>query len=229
MGDDPLEEVPRVRVAIVEDHELLAQSLGAALKDEGLDVHLAMGPAADDIVAATDQHKPDLVLLDLHLGEDIGMSIPLIRPITQRGGRVVMLTGSTDTVELASCVEQGAVGVLNKSMSFDALLAAVRETLSGGTLLTAHQREELLSVLRRSRRDSEQRQAPFNSLTPREQEVLASLMDGAAAETIAKTSFVSVATVRSQIRSILSKLGVNSQLAAVALARKAGWPQPPSR
>ena len=213
-----------MRLMIVEDHELLAQSLGAALREEGLDVHLATGPAADDIMAAADEHRPDVILLDLHLGDRIGTSVRLIRPFTQRGGRVVMLTGSTDPVELASCVEQGAVGVLNKSMSFDALLEAVRETLDGGTLLTAHQREELLSVLRRSRREDDQRQGPFKALTPREQEVLMSLMDGAAAETIAKTSFVSVATVRSQIRSILAKLGVNSQLAAVALARKAGWP-----
>lgn len=218
-----------MRLMIVEDHELLAQSLGAALRDAGLDVHLATGPAADDIVAAADEHKPDVVLLDLYLGETIGTSISLIRPITQRGGRVVMLTGSTNAVDIASCVEQGAVGVLNKSMSFDALLEAVRATVQGGTLLTPHQREELLSVLRRSRREGEQRQAPLKSLTPREQEVLMSLMDGVAAEAIAKTSFVSVATVRSQIRSILSKLGVNSQLAAVALARKAGWPPVPSR
>ena len=137
-----------------------------------------------------------------------------------------MLTGSTDHVELAECVEQGAVGVLNKAMSFTDLVAAVKEVVSSGSLLSAHQREELLGVLRRSRREEEERLAPFAALTPREREVLDCLMEGMPAETIAKTSFVSVATVRSQIRSILSKLGVNSQLAAVAMARSAGWPTP---
>ena len=213
-----------VRLLIVEDHQLLAHSLGAALTDEGLDVRLVDGPTSDDILAAADEHQPDLVLLDLDLGQRLGNSVPLIRPMVERGNRVVMLTGSMDQAELAACVEQGAVGVLNKSISFDALLAAVREALSEGTLLSSHQREEFLSVLRRSRRAQADRFAPFRSLTPREQEVLLSLMDGVAAETIAKRSFVSVATVRSQIRSILAKLGVNSQLAAVALARNAGWP-----
>jgi DNA-binding NarL/FixJ family response regulator len=48
-------------------------------------------------------------------------------------------------------------------------------------------------------------------------------MDGASAEEIAKSSFVSLATVRSQIRSILEKLGVHSQVAAVAMAHRAHW------
>jgi DNA-binding CsgD family transcriptional regulator len=60
-------------------------------------------------------------------------------------------------------------------------------------------------------------------LTGREKVVLAELMNGNRAETIAANGCVSISTVRSQIKSILQKLGVNSQLAAVALARQAGW------
>jgi len=60
-------------------------------------------------------------------------------------------------------------------------------------------------------------------LTEREQSVLAELMEGHCAEEIAKAAFVSISTVRSQIKAILQKLGVNSQLAAVALTRRAGW------
>jgi DNA-binding NarL/FixJ family response regulator len=63
----------------------------------------------------------------------------------------------------------------------------------------------------------------FATLTDREEVVLAELLEGHCAEEIAKTAFVSISTIRSQIKSILQKLGVNSQLAAVALARRAGW------
>jgi DNA-binding NarL/FixJ family response regulator len=63
----------------------------------------------------------------------------------------------------------------------------------------------------------------FGALTEREQFVLAELIEGHCAEEIAKASFVSISTVRSQIKSILHKLGVSSQLAAVALARRARW------
>jgi len=65
--------------------------------------------------------------------------------------------------------------------------------------------------------------APFEQLTGRERVVLGALMDGASAGEIAKASFVSMATVRSQIRSILEKLGVHSQVAAVALAHRSRW------
>jgi DNA-binding NarL/FixJ family response regulator len=63
----------------------------------------------------------------------------------------------------------------------------------------------------------------FATLTDREEVVLAELLEGHCAEEIAKAAFVSISTIRSQIKSILQKLGVNSQLAAVALARRAGW------
>jgi two-component system nitrate/nitrite response regulator NarL len=63
----------------------------------------------------------------------------------------------------------------------------------------------------------------FDRLTRREEEVLSALMRGAKARDICVQSFVSMPTVRSQIRSILTKLGVTSQLAAVALAYQSGW------
>jgi two-component system, NarL family, nitrate/nitrite response regulator NarL len=66
--------------------------------------------------------------------------------------------------------------------------------------------------------------AAFEHLTRREREVLIGLMRGATAGEISKENYVSLPTVRSQIRSILCKLGVNSQLAAVAFAYRSGWP-----
>ena len=63
----------------------------------------------------------------------------------------------------------------------------------------------------------------FDFLTEREQVVLAELMEGHSAVEIANAAFVSISTVRSQIKAIRNKLGVNSQLAAVAMARRAGW------
>ncbi len=134
-----------------------------------------------------------------------------------------MLTGTTDRVRLAACVEAGAIGVVNKSVSFEQLMRAVRDAVELGSLLTPHQREDLLGELRRQRAADRQRLALFAALTPREQQVLASLMDGRSAEAIATEAYVSVTTVRSQIRSVLMKLGVNSQLSAVAKARAAGW------
>jgi DNA-binding NarL/FixJ family response regulator len=70
---------------------------------------------------------------------------------------------------------------------------------------------------------SASRRERFAGLTERERFVLAELIEGHCAEEIANAGFVSISTVRSQIKSILQKLGVSSQLAAVALARRAEW------
>lgn len=63
----------------------------------------------------------------------------------------------------------------------------------------------------------------FEKLSPREKNVLLELMSGATARQICDQDYVSLATVRSQIHAIISKLGVNSQLGAVVLAYRSGW------
>ena len=79
----------------------------------------------------------------------------------------------------------------------------------------------------RERAARQDRLAPFDGLTRSEQRVLGFLMDGRSAERIAGELVVSMSTVRTHVRSVLAKLGVNSQLGAVAAARSAGWePEP---
>jgi len=84
-------------------------------------------------------------------------------------------------------------------------------------------RRWLMEALREHRREEVERWAPFASLTRKEGQVLALLMEGHAAEEIAASQSLAITTIRSQIRSILQKLGVSSQLAAAALAHAAGW------
>lgn len=212
-----------MRLLIVEDHELLSQSLAVSLRGEGVDVAVTSGPTSEDVLATAESYTPDLVLLDLDLGEVIGSGVGLIKPLRELGAAVAILTGSTDRIRHAECLEAGAWGVLTKSVSFEDLLVTITEALQTGALFSPHQREEMLAELRRQREADEARLSVFRTLTPREQEVLAALMDGRSADHIATDSFVSVATIRSQIRSLLIKLGVNSQLSAVALAQRAGW------
>lgn len=214
------------RVTIVEDHGLIAHTVAAALRDRGMTVEVVDPVGHEDLVGAVTGLAPDVVLLDLDLGR-AGSALPLVGPLAVTGVPVVMVTGTTDAVQLARCVEAGAAGVLSKDVPFDRLIAAIERTLEHGTLLTKHERDDLLALLREEERAEHQRLGPFEELTPREAEVLAGLLEGRSVTEIAKASVVSVATVRTQVRSILTKLGVSSQLAAIARARAAGW-QPPS-
>ena len=211
------------RLLVVDDHELLAEGLAASLRAAGHEVAVAPSGASDDsIIELAETHRPDLVLLDLEL--DHGRSgLDLIGPLREREFPALILTGVTDRVHLAETLLAGAVGVAPKAQRFDELLEVVNRILAGGAAMALGEREDLLSDLRTTLAARREQLAPFRTLTTREQEVLALLMEGLAAEAIAERTFVSLATVRSHIRSILTKLGVSSQLSAVAMARKAGW------
>lgn len=214
------------RVLVVEDHGLLAESLVFALRAEGVPARHVIPDAAEQVLAAVREAAPTVVLLDLDLGAAVGDSTALIARIRALGPLVVMLTGITDRARLAACLEAGACGLLDKRVSFDGLVGAVKEVVELGSLTSRGQRDQLLSELRGQRSATAARMAPFERLTPRELAVLGELVAGRAADDIARRSFVSLATVRSQIRSLLQKLGVNSQLQAVALARRSGWELP---
>lgn len=215
-------------VLIIEDHELLAQSLVFALRAEGVSAETLRPATREQVLQTAADLRPSVVLLDLELGGEIGDSISLIAPLEEMGAQVMMVTGITDRVRLAQCLEAGATGLIDKSTPFDQLVESVREVAELGSLIPPHQRHQLLSELRRQRAADRERLEPFERLTTREQQVLVGLMEGKSAEKIAEDSFVSLATVRSQIRAVLLKLDVNSQLGAVALARKNRW-VPPDR
>lgn len=212
------------RLLLVDDHDLLSGAVSLALRARGLEVETSSGPTPADVVAAAARLAPVLVLLDLDLGP-LGSGRDLVGPLVETGAIVVMLTGVTDRTQLAACVEAGASGLLSKTIPFDDLVEAVATVAARGTLLEGPGREELLADLRAQRAAERRRLAPFETLTAREREVLAQLLEGKSAEAVAAALFVSVATVRSQIQAILRKLGVKSQLAAVALAREAGFHQ----
>jgi DNA-binding NarL/FixJ family response regulator len=120
-------------------------------------------------------------------------------------------------------VEAGAVAFLHKATAFDVLLSTIERVAAGDELISSGQRQELLGALGTSRAANDQRLARLATLTLREQHVLGALVTGQTAAEIAETSYVSVKTVRTQIESVRRKLGVRSQLAAVAFARELGW------
>jgi DNA-binding NarL/FixJ family response regulator len=212
-------------VVLVEDHGLLAQTLASALSAEDVDVTVVDAPRSEDVLGEITAVGPDLVLLDLDLGP-AGAGDDLIGPLTASGITVVVVTGVDDPVRLARCIRGGAVGVLDKGVSFIELLGAIERALSGESLLDNHQREERLAFLRAHERERARALAPFERLTQREAEVLAALMDGHSVSRIAEEAVVSVSTVRTQVRWILAKLEVGSQLEAIARARRAEWSPP---
>ena len=214
------------RVLVVEDHVLVAIVLQLALSGRGWDVATVSGPTALEVVAHAQRFEPQCVLLDINLGGDVGRGVELIRPMLSTGAHVVMLTAETRRTVLAECIEAGAAGWLSKGALLDEVDWTLGHVLAGGSILGRADRAALLEELRLERAGTTSAHAIFERLTQREALVLGALIDGLTADEIAEAHFVALTTVRTQIRAVLQKLDVRSQLAAVALANRAGWKPP---
>ena len=207
-----------LRVLVVEDHAVLTHSLCIALRVDGHEPHVASGLDDRAVLAAADAFEADVVLLDLHLG-DGRTSISMIGPLVTTGHRVLVLTGVADEALHGAALDAGADGVVTKGESLEHLSATLRDLADGHSVMRPARREELIERSRRRREITER----LATLSRKERDVLFALSEGLSADAIAEQQFVSLGTVRSHIRSILRKLGVSSQLAAVVTARKAGW------
>lgn len=220
---------PNSRVLIVEDHVLFAESLELALTLEGYDARrmpLPSSPGATgQLLTSALRLRPRIVLLDLDLGS-FGDGVRLIHPLAVSGANVVVVTASADRSRWGECLRYGARKTMSKAQPLNEILSVVRRLYQGLPVTDAEEREKLLRNWEEHRKSVEEQRRRLDSLTPREREVLAKLREGVPVRDIARTSVVSEATVRTQVKSILAKLGVTSQLAAVGLAHNAGWRAP---
>jgi DNA-binding NarL/FixJ family response regulator len=211
------------KVLVVDDHRLVAIGLQLALSARSWEVQVWTEPSGTSVLEMARSFRPACVLLDVNLGEGMGSGLDLVAPLCELGCRVVMLTAETDWRVLAMAVEAGADGWVCKSAYVDEVVLAVEDVLGGRPLIGCGKRAQLMEDLRLWRADLHHAMSPFERLTTREREVLAAMVEGLTAEDIATMQIVALTTVRSQIRAILQKLGVHSQLAAVAFATRAGW------
>lgn len=221
------------RIVIIEDHALFAESLELTLAREGYDVRRLElpdeGGSLATLRAGAIRLHPRIVLLDLDLGR-LGDGLSLVGPLAQSGINVVVVTASTDRGRWGACVRAGARKVLSKTRPLQETLSTVRRLMQGLPVMDTDELESLLEEWRLRRAEVEQMTDRLARLTPREKAVLSGLIDGVTVREIARHSVVSEATVRTQVKSILAKLEVSSQLAAVGMANHVGWrPTVPSQ
>lgn len=221
----------RLRILIVDDHVLFAESLELALSVEGYDVRRIQVPtepgSTGALLASLIRQNPRMVLLDLDLAR-FGDGVRLIGRLATAGINVVVMTGSTDRSRWGEAIRHGARTVLAKSRPLNDILSTIRRINQGLPVLALEEREDLLREWRRQRAQHEEVLSRMSRLTARESQVLGNLMQGRTVHDIATSAVVSEATVRTQVKSILAKLQVSSQLAAVGLAHGVGWKPPVS-
>ncbi|HZF91251.1 response regulator transcription factor [Streptomyces sp.] len=239
----------RIRVLVVDDHRIFAESLAAALAAEP-DVEVSAagsGPAALRCLerAAAEGRRFDVLLVDA----DLGGGGPGIRPAVaavppqresgedgvvdgislvagvraaQPGVRIVVLAEKDDPRRAALALQAGASGWVAKDCSLSRLLTVIRGVLRDETHLPPALLTGVLRELTAARRHRTESERLVESLTPREREVLRCMVAGLGRKAVAERLFLSPHTVRTHMQNVLGKLGVHSTLAAVALARRAG-------
>lgn len=210
-------------ILLVDDHLAIAQALASAFRAAGFehvefldrnDLHVSGACRVAERMGAT------VALVDLDLG-DAGSGLAFVPALTDAGIRTVVFTASNASGDLAASVRAGAVGFLNKSEPFGVIIGYVERAAAGEVLISAERRAELLALAEASDTKTRDRAMRFDSLTDRERQVLTLLAAGRTPKEIAKWQGTAVGTVRNQIKAIRTKLGVQSQLAAVAMAREA--------
>jgi DNA-binding NarL/FixJ family response regulator len=202
-----------LRVVIVDDHPVVREGLARFLElYEDVEV-VAQAGSVDGAVSLATEHTPDVVVLDLELGESHGLAaIPRLRELDPAPA-VLVLTSFLDDDYVRQALRLGANGYLVKSAGPDAILAGIREAATGGRPLDA----AVVDLLAAGPRED-----PLAALTPRETEVLTLLGQGLSNRAIAKQLVVTEKTVKTHVGAILAKLGVASRTQAALLAKEHG-------
>ncbi|WP_199428890.1 response regulator [Qaidamihabitans albus] len=205
-----------VSVMVVDDHPIWRDGVARDLGEHGFEVR-ATAPDGDAAVRIARTVRPDVVLMDLNLGNTSG--VQATRSITGElpGTRVLVLSASGEHSDVLEAVKAGASGYLVKSASVPELVDAVRRTAAGDTVFTAGLAGLVLGEYRRMA-DAPAEGEPPPRLTERETEVLRQVAKGLTARQIADRLVISHRTVENHVQSTLRKLHLHNR---VELARYA--------
>lgn len=200
-------------VMLVDDHPIVRTGLRALFEGRG-DVEIVGEAASGEEAAALAAHlHPDVVLCDLRLGEGMDgvATTAVLRAQTPPPAVIILTTFDRDT-EILAAIEAGAAGYLLKDATTDAIAAAIRQAAAGHMVLAPELTQRVMHSMRQ----------PRIRLTDREMDVLRLLDTGATNQQIAKSLFVTEATVKTHLGHIFAKLGADNRSHALAQARQAG-------
>jgi DNA-binding NarL/FixJ family response regulator len=212
----------QARVLLVDDHALFREGLGGILRGQP-DLQV-VGEANDGLEAVVKarEYKPDLILMDVQMPGMDGLEAT--RQIKQMlpDVTIVMLTIRDDDDKLFEALKCGAQGYLLKDIRSSEMLTMLRGALRGEAALSPALAGRVLAEFRRLGKQAGADTADDSRLTDREQQVLLEVSKGATDKEIAEALAISLNTVKTHVRSILTKLQVKTRREAARAAQEKG-------
>ena len=218
-----VEPVTFLRVLLIDTHAMLTDALSVQLSTA--DDLWVVGTATPDdprLLDTVRTLRPDVITTEI--GAAAAATSGLLRKLRAAWppAHVVILTASHDSTHAVAAARAGAAAWVSKESPLDHLLEVLRGVPLGHAFYPPRQLGVVLRDLREDIRRARDCSARLEVLSHREREVLLRMVDGKPVNQIALESVVSTSTVRTHVRSILTKLGVRSRLEAVSVARAAG-------
>ena len=199
-----------VRLLVVDDHHIVRQGLIALLSTVPEMEVVAEASDGKQALELYRRHQPDVTLMDLRMNSMNGVETTRAIRAEFPNARIIVLTTFDGDEDIYRALQAGARGYLLKGMDTEELLAAIRTVHSGKSRIPAPVAERL----------AERMNTP--ALTERETEVLRLIVGGNSNKEIAAALFISEATVKTHINSLLSKLGVTDRTQAATTALQRG-------
>jgi DNA-binding NarL/FixJ family response regulator len=199
-----------VRILLCDDHAVVRAGLLALLGSEPDIEVVGEAGSGEEAVAAAAKLTPDVVLMDLQLGEGID-GVEATRRISATGVHVLVLTTYDTDADITRAIGAGATGYLLKAERPEELFAAIHSAAQGRTTLSAPVASRVMDRMRGAGRPT---------LTDRERDILGQLGRGLGNREIARALFISEATVKTHLGRIYDKLGVDTRAGAVSVAKE---------
>jgi DNA-binding NarL/FixJ family response regulator len=204
-----------IRVILFDDNRSYRESLGLFLASSEQIHFCGSFPDANDVIAVTRKHKPEVVLMDIQMpgisGIEALQKIKDVYPAV----KVLIQTSYEDDNRVFSAICGGASGYILKSTDPDDILQAIKDVNNGGSNMTPIIAAKVLKMFQHQ---FVKTQPTYVDLTDREREVLGCMVRGMSYKMIADACIISYHTVHYHVRNIYEKLHVNSAPEAVAKA-----------
>lgn len=210
------------RVVLADDHPLFRDGVAALLRARGYEV---VGQAGDGLEALDliRQHRPDLVLMDIHMPRLNGLDATRVVSGELPGTRVVMLTVSDDDDDLFEAIKAGAQGYLLKNTDTQTFFELIEGAAQGEAPISRRLAGKILNEFARQSSEDKEPAERADELSTREKEVLRFVAEGMTNRDIGVQLNLSENTVKYHLKNILQKLHLRNRAQAVAYALKSGY------